>query len=109
MIEIPLQAVPNQSLSFTLNDNTYDMTIRACNTADAEVMGFDIAINNEIVVQGQRATTDFPIIPYVYLYNGNFVLVTADDDLPDWRKFGISQYLIYISNDEIREIYASST
>ena len=104
MIQIPLQAVPNQSLSIQLDNNYYDIVIRACNSGDAQVMSFDISINNAIVVQGQRAVTDYPIIPYAYLYNGNFILITTDDDLPDWTKFQISQYLIYASMAEIEAI-----
>lgn len=109
MLEIPLQPVPNQTFSIQLDNNTHDITIRACKTGQAQIMVFDIAINNVMVVQGQRAITDFPIIPYVYKYNGNFILITEDDDLPDWSKFQISQYLIYASNDEIREFYAASS
>lgn len=109
MLQIPLQAVPNQSLSLQLDNNTYDITIRACNSGEAQVMAFDITINNEIVIQGQRATGDGIIIPYPYLFDGNFILLTRDNDLPDWSKFQISQYLIYASNDEIGDIYATST
>ena len=108
MQQITLQAVPNQTLSIQLDNNSYDIVIRAVNIGNAQVMVFDISINNVVIVLGQRAVAGYPIIPYAYLYDGNFIVITSDDDLLDYTKFQISQYLIYASQAELEEIYASS-
>lgn len=44
------------------------------------------------------------LIPYRYLEDGNFVLLTISDELPDWRAFGSSQVLVFLSGVEISEI-----
>ena len=108
MIQVPLQAIPNQSLSIQFDNKNYDLEIRACNSGDALVMAFDVAIDNVLIVQGIRSIANYPIIPYAYLQNGNFVLLTSDDDLPDYTKFQISQYLIYASQAEIEAILNES-
>lgn len=107
MIQIPILAIPNQSLSIQLDNNQWDILIRACHdNADGStgIMAVDININNVEIISGQRAVCGFPIIPYLYLENGNIGIVTANDEYPDWRQFGITQYLIYASNQEIEEI-----
>ena len=103
MIQIPLQAVPTQSLSIQLNDQSYDILLRACNVADAQIMTMDLTMNNEVVLIGQRLVAGVPSIPYQYLTQdiGNFILLTTDGDLPDYTKFQVSQYLIYATQEEI--------
>jgi len=51
-----------------------------------------------------RAVSGFPLIPYSYLQNGNFTFITSNNEYPDWRQFGITQYLIYASKSELEEI-----
>lgn len=103
MIQIPLQRIPSQSLSIQLDGNAYDILIRACNTSTTQIMAFDISINNEVVLIGQRGVAGTPIIPYLELTDigGNFFLLTNDGDLPDYNQFQISQYLVFATRDEI--------
>lgn len=108
MRQIELRQLPNQSLSITLNNNVYDITIRAVKSGDAQIMAVDIAINNDFVVRGCRAVAGFPIIPSLYLENGNFAIVTDDGDLPNYNLFQISQYLIYAPPDELALISAGT-
>ncbi len=65
-------------------------------------------INNVLILSGIRAVAGFPVIPYDYLQNGNFVFVTANDEYPIYTRFGIDQFLIYASPDEIAEIDAGT-
>lgn len=111
MIIVPTSAIPNQSLSINLDGNVYDVRIRACNDSGIPgnvVMAFDIAINGTEIVTGTRAVPDFPLIPYGYLENGNFVLATVDGDYADWREFGITQNLVYVSQAELDAIRAAA-
>lgn len=110
MINIPLEALPNQSFSIQLDEINYDITINSCGfvTENPEnftnIMAFTIYINNVLTVAGSRAVAGFPIIPSQYLANGNFVVVTANEEYPNYLRFGIDQYLIYASPQEIIEI-----
>lgn len=99
MINVSIQAIPNQSLTVQLDNNLYNMSIKAANG----VMCIDVLRNNETLLTGERLTAGTPILPYQYLENesGNFLLLTNNDDLPDYTQFGVTQSLVYASNDEL--------
>lgn len=105
MIQIPISAIPNQSLSIQLDQNNFDIRIHACGS----IMAVDIAINNEVVVTGIRATGGYPLIMYPYLENGNLTIITENDEYPDYTRFGIDQFLIYASTEELEAFRASSS
>lgn len=104
MRQVPLQAIPNQTLSFQDANKNYDLTIRTNNIANAQIMSMDIVIDNVLVIQGQRLIPNYPVIPYYYLWDGNFIFVTENDELPDYNQFQITQYLIYATQTEIEAI-----
>jgi hypothetical protein len=109
VINVPLQAIPNQTLSLNVDNNLYDISIHSCRDNDLPgtgIMAISLSINNTLVVTGQRALPDFPIVPASYLQNGNFIIVTMDDEYPDWRQFGNTQSLIYVSQAELEQIQA---
>ncbi len=114
MINIALQAIPNQSLSIQLDNINYDININSCgfvipnNDETNNIMAFDITINNVITVTGIRAVNGFPIIPSEYLSLANFTIVTDNDEYPNYLRFGIDQFLIYASADEIAQIQAGT-
>ena len=107
MMQIPIINIPNQSLTLQLNNNQYDLTIHATqdnSDGTTGIMAMDIYINNSIIILGVRTVSLYPIIPYHYLSNGNFVFVTKNFEYPDWRQFGITQNLIYFSGEELEAI-----
>lgn len=108
MIVIPLQAIPNQSLSIQLNNNNFDIDIRSCNNTPLSfgtaIMAFSLAINGVDILDGLRMIPAWPLIPYNYLENGNFFMVTDKDEYPDFNQFGITQYLVYASPTELTEL-----
>lgn len=63
MINIPIQAIANQSLTIQLDNNNYDINIHDCDP----VMAVTLSINNIIILTGIRAVAGFPIIPSAYL------------------------------------------
>ena len=92
---------PNQTFPVTLSGSRYEITIK-----DAEqCMIVDIVKDDVTIIQGVRLLPNSLIIPYTYLVNGNFVLTTQDDELPDWNEFEITQELFYLASDEIKELY----
>jgi hypothetical protein len=102
MIQIPITNIPNQSLSINFENVLYDITINA--SKDGSLAFFTISINTVLIVSGVRALPDFPIIPYAYLENGNFILTTMNDEYPSFDQFGVTQFLILASQSEIDAI-----
>lgn len=101
MRTIPLTALPNQSLSVRLNDERLVLTLK-----DADgVMVADLERAGVTVLMGTRVLAGEPIIPYRYLEEGNFMVLTVNDALPDWREFGVSQRLVYITAAEIAALH----
>jgi hypothetical protein len=108
MINIPLQAIPGQSLSIQLDGNNYDIRLHSCNntpqTPGTAIMTVSIARNGISIVDNVRPVAGFPIIGYPYLENGNFVIISNNDDYPDYTQFGITQFLIFASQAELEAI-----
>lgn len=103
MIQLPLSAIPNQSFSVVLNTQLYYLAIKLI----GNVMAVDLSINNTIILLGMRAVAGYPIIPYSYLENGNFVFTNQNDDYPFYTQFGITQFLIYATQQELAALRAS--
>jgi hypothetical protein len=97
MQQIPLAAIPNQTFTVTLDGNFYALTFKFANG----IMTCTIYINDVLVLSNVRVVAGFPIIPYEYLENGNFVILTENEEYPDYTQFGITQQLIYASAAEL--------
>lgn len=97
MQTLSIIAIPNQSLSARLSNLRFDIRIKEANG----VMVADIDIEGVRILSATRILAGEPIIPYRHMQEGNFILLTADDELPDWRQFSISQELVYLTVEEI--------
>lgn len=64
-------------------------------------MYFDLIRNNVPIILGGKLISYAFLIPYRYLENGNFVLLTANEEYPDYTQFGITQLLIYLPQAEL--------
>lgn len=100
MIDLELAAIPNQTLTAKLAGGLFSITVKAVEG----VMVADVTRDNVTVLQGSRIVAGTPIVPYKYLEAGNFVIITEDGDLPDYTKFGDSQFLIYATPSELSEV-----
>ena len=102
MRQIPLQSVPNQSLSFTQDENRWEVTIKQAATS----MIADVTINDVRVISGVRIPGDDFILPYTYMgvLQGNLMLTTQQELLPDWELFGQTQQLFYWTPDEMKAL-----
>lgn len=94
---INLQAIPNQQISYQADNNFFILTFKEING----LMAADININQADILLGQRIVSNCPLIPYEYLENGNFVITTQNEEYPYYTQFGVTQYLIYASREEI--------
>lgn len=108
MINIPLQAIPNQSLSIQLDGINFDLRIKTCDntpqTLGSSNTTITITANEAIIVQNVRMVPLTALINYQYLEQGNFFLYTENDDYPDYTLFGVSQYLIYATQQELEDL-----
>lgn len=102
MKRIDIQAVPNQSFSARLENSRYDFVIKET----AGVMSMTISRDNIKLLDNVRITSGAPIIPYIYLEQGNFAIVNENEDLIYYDKFGVSQFLVYASTAELLELRA---
>ena len=94
---ITLATLPNQSFTFTIDNVRWGMVVKEA----AGVMVVDIARDGVPLLTGTRALAGEALIPYRYLETANFIFVTIADALPDWRQFGASQTLVYVTEAEI--------
>lgn len=97
MIDVALAALPNQALTIQLAERLYDIQVQDAGGA----MAITIARDGVGVVSALRITPGTPILPYRYQEVGNFLLTTEGDALPDWAQFGITQFLVYVTADEL--------
>lgn len=97
---IDIDPTPNQSFSVTLDGNRWDFVIKQAVTS----MIANVVLNDTTILSGQILVAGTPIIPYEYLQgSGNFLILTENDDLPNWERFGVDQLMIYASPQEIAE------
>lgn len=98
MQTIPIQSVPNQSLSVTIDRQRWTLTIKAAVSS----MVVDLSLNDQVVIRGLRIMPNQPLIPHPYLATvGNFLMLTNSDELVWWERFGIDQTLVYATAAEI--------
>lgn len=101
MLQIPLQAIPNQTLSIQVSANRWDLAIKEING----LMAMDFILNDVVLTLGVRMMPNEPLLIYApYAQEGNFVLLTEEDEYPYYKLFGTSQSLIYASPTEITDI-----
>lgn len=99
---VPLEAIPNQSLSIQLDDVRYTLRFRDL----GGMMSVDISIDETVIILGMRVVAGSALIPYPYLEGdgGNFIFITELNDAPYWPNFGVTQKLLYATAAEIEAI-----
>lgn len=99
MIDIALQPVANQELSIPLEGSRYVITIKEANGA----MAATIIRDDVVLVSNTRIVADGLILPYrkQWFGSGNFMMGTEAEELPYFDKFGITQFLVYVTEAEM--------
>lgn len=99
MLQIPLAALPNQRLAVRLDGRVHDLWLRAA----GDLTLIDVVRDGEPLVQGQRVVPGTPVVPYAYRVEpgGNLYLLTDGNQYPDWRRFGVTDFLLYATPDEL--------
>lgn len=104
---IPLQAIPNQQFTITLENHGFDITLRSDSISG---MTYATILKDGVtIVSGERVVAGGPIIPFPYLEGdaGNFTITTLNDAIPDYTEFGSTQTLIYATAAEIAAVRAA--
>jgi hypothetical protein len=70
-------------------------------------MTVTIIRDNILIISNVRAVPQSPLIPYQYLEAGNFIVTTDNDEYPIYTQFGITQYLVYLTQSELEELRAN--
>ncbi|UUM20925.1 hypothetical protein [Mycoavidus sp. SF9855] len=98
MMQIPLIATANQSLSIRLEDRRYEITIQAT----AGVMAATITRDETLLVQSLRCHPRAMLLPsYKEDDSGNFIFDTENGEYPDYTKFESTHALLYVSHAEL--------
>lgn len=97
MIDVGLAAVANQTLSIQLDERFYEITLHETNG----VMAASIKRDDVQIVSSIRVTAGTPLLPYRYQEAGNFIMTTDAEAIPYWDQFGVTQFLVYLSDDEL--------
>ena len=94
---LELRQIKSQRVSIRLGENLYDLRVYSIPGG----MAFDMIRDEATILSGFRIVPGTPLIPYKYLESGNFMLIIPDNELPDYNQFGLTQNLIYFSDDEL--------
>lgn len=100
MIDVPLAPLANQNLSMPLGGNRYEITVKEANG----VMVCTVVRDDVVLVQNVRLPANGYVLPYRYLEEGqgNFFFSTEAEDMPWWDSFGVTQFMVYVTDDEMR-------
>jgi hypothetical protein len=97
MMQVPIQAVANQSFSSILDGNTWEFLLKT--VEDSTVVS--LSLNGANILDSARAAAGSLIIPSLYEESGNFFFTTQDFELPFYTSFNVSQSLLYVSAAEL--------
>lgn len=104
---ITLDPVPSQRFNIPLGGNNYDIKIYSIDGH----MSYDLDINSQRVsnngvwlVSGFKMVNDIPLLVYrSQEVSGNLLLTLPIEEIPDYTRFGISQFLHFLTEDETAE------
>ncbi len=101
MKSIALQAIPNQSIIVTLDGDRYEMPFKGA----GGFMTYGVIRNGVTILEnGTRIVNGVPLLPYKYMQNGNFSLSIPDNELPNYKQLGVTQFLYYATPEELELI-----
>ena len=94
---IQLNAIPNQSITINVGDVIYTISIKYA----SGIMCASISKDGNSIISGHRIVSGGLLLPYKYMESGNFVMITQNYEYPSYEKFGVSQFLFYVSQAEL--------
>ena len=103
---IPIDILPNQKLSVTLEGFRFDISLKSTDTSTLVT----IARDDELLIENIRSLGGTFLIPFEYLEGdaGNFFFEVQNEEIIYFTNFGITQRLIYLTAEEVEEIRESA-
>lgn len=91
--QIQIERKANQEFTFKPDGDVFKLRIYE----GEECMLADISLNDKKLVLGKRITPNSSMLEFSYLQTGgDFAIITQNNEYPDWREFGITQFLYYV-------------
>lgn len=103
---LPLDAIPNQSISARLDGRRYVITIKEI----GDMMAATVERDGVLLIENVRCVAGFPLLPYPHLSQdaGNLIFThTVPGALPFYTEFGTTCQLVYSTAAEIAEAAAN--
>jgi len=98
MQQIPIIATPNQEMSFSFGGSFY--TIRLATRGNNT--NITVIVNDELIVSNARLVAGAVVVQSLYLLpDVNFMLITTNNEITDYTKFGDTQLLFLFANSEL--------
>lgn len=95
---IELQKIPNQVFNVVLNGIDYRVQLRTIQ----DLTFLSVWKSGEALFLNQICMPNAFIDPYKYVSdNGNLYFACADNEYPNYRKFGDTQRLFYLTKKEV--------
>ena len=97
MQSVSVEAIPSQSLAVPLGGNNYSIKIYSIDGHTS----YDLSINSDLIISGFKLVNDILLLPYRHQeVNGNLLLSLPAGEIPDYKRFGFSQFLYYLDSVE---------
>lgn len=98
MYTVNLNKVPNQELTFIVDDKTFRIQLRTIQ----DLTFMTVFLNENPLIYSQLCTPN----NFVNLYNyisagGKFFFRCIDEEYPNYNKFGDTQHLLFYTEDEL--------
>lgn len=94
---INIDPIPSQPFTVPLGGNNYDIKLFSIDGH----MAYDLSINDVQVIRGFKMVNDIPLLVYPHQeINGNILLSLPANEIPDYKRFGTSQFLYFLDEDE---------
>ncbi|CAH6969992.1 conserved hypothetical protein [Vibrio chagasii] len=101
MIIVDIKPLNNQQIIKSIEGVQYVITIK---NADG-IMVYSIEAEGELLVSNFRFSKTELMLPYSRLQiNGNFYLTTLEGDSVNYLEFGTTQFLYFLSLEEVEAI-----
>ena len=97
MIDVTIAAVANQELSVQLGGSMWTISLRE----GSGCMSASVSRDNVALVSNVRVTGGTPLLPHRYQESGNFIVTVEGEALPYWDQFGVTQFLVYVTAEEL--------
>jgi len=94
MIKVPIQAIPNQEITYQNGDNIYIIELRTVDLNNTLVA--TITLNDETIISGLIVNPFAKLMPYSY--GNNFIFTTQDNELINYEHFNDTQELFFLED-----------